>query len=218
MTASPEDPPEGPTRRRRPVAVPLAALTAASCLAIVAALGGLATAPDRPPKRLGPGATLDQEQFSTRFVESRTVSEPGAFGGPAKRLLEIEFEVVNKGEETASMGLPYSGGPGGPSFGSSLLAITPRLGGTYGPSVSGPGGEGGQLHPALPARVVVAYELTEGQQAPRELTIDVGRYEFREGITLTPGWHLVTKGEGKKQRPVTAARVTLPVVPKGTRS
>ncbi|MER6825695.1 hypothetical protein ABT352_06885 [Streptosporangium sp. NPDC000563] len=215
-------PPEGPTGRR-PIAVPLAALVTVTGLAVTTVLGGFATAPEKPPKRLGQGSTVDQEQFTTTFVGSRTVSEPGLFGGPAKRLLEIELLVVNKGEETAGTGVPYQEGHGGGSFGTSLLKVSPEIKGKYGASVFTPtgGGESSQLHPALPTSVVVRYELEDGQRPPRQLTIDVGTYEWREGITLAPGWFLVTKdGEGDEggEKPVVTAQVTLPVMPGGTRS
>src|SRR5690349_23737806 len=105
MTSAPGDGPRG-TRRRRAVAVPIAALVVATGLGIVAAFGGLGDAPDKPPKQLGPGATLDQEQFLTKFVESRSTVEPGSFGGPDKRFVEIEMEVTNKGDATTRVGLP----------------------------------------------------------------------------------------------------------------
>ncbi|MEU4536707.1 hypothetical protein AB0G15_17745 [Streptosporangium sp. NPDC023825] len=212
-------PSEGPTRRR-PIAVPLVALVTAAGLGVTAALGGFATAPDKPPKRLGQGSTVDQEQFTTTFVGSRTLSEPGLFGGPAKRFLEIELRVVNKGDETAITGLLYEGTLAGGSLGTSLLKITPAIKGKYGASVFSPtgGGESTQLHPALPTSVVVRYELEDRQRAPKQLTIDVGKYEWREGITLAPGWFLVTENDAGKEKPVVTAQVTLPVVPKGTRS
>ncbi|MEU8379593.1 hypothetical protein [Streptosporangium sp. NPDC048865] len=212
-------PPEGPTGRR-PIAVPLVALVAIAGLGVTAALGGFATAPEKPPKRLGQGATVDQEQFTTTFVGSRTLSEPGLFGSPAKRFLEIELRVVNKGDETAITGLPYSGGLGGGSLGSSLLKINPAINGKYGASIFSPtgGGESVQLHPALPTSVVVKYELEDRQRAPKQLTIDVGTYEWRDGVTLAPGWFLVTEDDAGTQKPVVTAQVTLPVVPKGTSS
>ncbi|MFF3440851.1 hypothetical protein [Streptosporangium sp. NPDC002721] len=212
-------PSEGPTRRR-PIAVPLVALVTIAGLGVTAATGGFATAPDKPPKRLGQGATVDQEQFTTTFVGSRTLSEPGLFGSPPKRFLEIELRVVNKGDETAITGLLYEGGLGGGSLGSSLVRITPAIKGKYGASLFSPtgGGESTQLHPALPTSVVVKYELEDGQRAPKQLTIDVGKYEWRDGITLAPGWFLVTENEAGKAKPVVTAQVTLPVVPKGARS
>lgn len=212
-------PSEGPTRRR-PIAVPLVALVTIAGLGATAAAGGFATAPEKPPKRLGQGSTVDQEQFTTTFVGSRTLSEPGLFGSPAKRFLEIELRVTNKGDETAITGLLYEGGLAGGSLGSSLLKITPTIKGKYGASVFSPtgGGESTQLHPALPTSVVVKYELEDRQRAPKQLTIDVGKYEWREGVTLAPGWFLVTEDDGGKEKPVVTAQVTLPVVPKGTRS
>ncbi|GAA3415846.1 hypothetical protein [Streptosporangium vulgare] len=212
-------PSEGPTRRR-PIAVPLVALVTIAGLGATAAVGGFATAPEKPPKRLGQGSTVDQEQFTTTFVGSRTLSEPGLFGSPAKRFLEIELRVTNKGDETAITGLPYEGGLGGGSLGSSLLKITPAIKGKYGASVFSPtgGGESTQLHPALPTSVVIKYELEDRQRVPKQLTIDVGKYEWREGVTLSPGWFLVTENDGGEEKPVVTAQVTLPVVPKGTQS
>jgi hypothetical protein len=219
MTSAPGDGPRG-TRRRRAVAVPLAALVVVTGLGIVTAFGGLSNAPDKPPKQLGPGASLDQEQFLTKFVESRSIVEPGTFSAPGKRFVEIEMEVTNKGDETTLIGLPNKDGTDSPFFAGSLLKLTPEIKSKYGPMASAPAGgaESTQLQPGMATRVVIKYELPDGEQAPKQVRMDIGTFEFAEGITLVSGWHLVREDDeaGTARSPLTvAAQVTLPVQTKG---
>ncbi|MFF0309209.1 hypothetical protein ACFYSC_17410 [Streptosporangium sp. NPDC004379] len=204
-------PPGAAARRRRPVAVPIAVLVAAAGLGITAALGGLGEAPDDPPRRLGPGAVLDQGEFTTRFVESRTTVRPGRYGGPDKRYLEVVFRVTNKGDETTGVGAPGQGGKPGYLFAGSLLRMTPELGGDFGPDVfvEGDGVPGRQLHPGMESTVVVRYELPEGRRAPERVLLDVGAFEHPEGFTQDIGWLLVKKDDDGP--PAVAAQVTLPV-------
>jgi hypothetical protein len=221
MTSAPGDGPRG-TRRRRAVAVPLAALVVLTGLGAVTASGGLGDAPDEPPKQLGPGARLDQEQFLTTFVGSRSTTEPGLFGTPAKRFVEIEMEVTNKGDETTFVGLPNEKGNDSSFFAGSLLKLTPEIKSEYGPTVSAPDGgvDSEQLQPGMATKVVIKYELPDGQRTPERVRIDVGTFDFSsEGIILVPGWHLATEDDGadSARPPLTvAAQVTLPVQPKGT--
>jgi hypothetical protein len=217
MTPAPGDGASG-TRRRRPIAVPLAVLVVAGGLGTVMALGGLGDAPDAPPRQLGPGASLNQERFLTTFVGSRSMVEPGTFGAPGRRFVEIEMEVTNKGDETALIGLPNSGGGDSPFFAGSLLKLTPEIRSEYGPKVSAPAGdaESTQLQPGMATRVVIKYELPDGEQAPEQVRMDIGTFEFAEGVTLVPGWHLVRKTGDAGSPPTVAAQVTLPVQPKGT--
>lgn len=201
--------------------MPIAALVVATGLGIVAAFGGLGDAPDKPPQQLGPGATLDQEQFLTTFVESRSTVEPGSFGGPGKRFVEIEMEVTNKGDATTRVGLPNDKGGDSSFFAGSLLKMTPEIKSEYGPaaSASTEGVESNQLQPGMATRVVIKYELPDGQRAPERVRMDVGTFEFAaEGIILVPGWHLATEDGADSARPplTVAAQVTLPVQPKGT--
>jgi hypothetical protein len=202
--------------------VPIGALFVATGLGIVAAFGGLGDAPDKPSEQLGPGATLDQEQFLTKFVESRSTVEPGSFGGPDKRFVEIEMEVTNKGDATTQVGLPNTRGGDSPFFAGSLLKMTPQINTSdYIPtaSTSAGGVESHQLQPGMPTRVVIKYELPDGQRAPERVRMDVGTFEFSaEPFILVPGWHLATEeAVGSARPPLTvAAQVTLPVQPKGT--
>ncbi|MGV9532292.1 hypothetical protein ACWDR9_01325 [Streptosporangium sandarakinum] len=198
------------TRRRRPVAVPVAALVAAAGLGITAALGGLDEAPDDPPRRLGPGAVLDQGEFTTRFVESRATTRPGRYGGPDKRYLEIVFQVTNKGDETTGVGAPGQGGKPGYFFAGSLLRMTPEIRNDFGPDVfvQADGVPGKQLHPGMESTVVVRYELPEGRRPPGQVRLDVGTFEHPEGFTQEIGWLLAKDDDGP---PVVAAQVTLPV-------
>jgi hypothetical protein len=200
--------------------VPLAVLVVVTGLGVVTAFGGLSDAPDKPPKQLGPGGSLDQEQFLTKFVESRSIVEPGMFGAPGKRSVEIEMEVTNKGDATTRVGLPNEKGSDSPFFAGSLLKLTPEIKSEYGPaaSASAEGVESKQLQPGMATRVVIKYELPDGQRAPEQVRMDVGTFELAEGIILVPGWHLATEDDGadSARPPLTvAAQVTLPVQPRG---
>ncbi|GAA4230560.1 hypothetical protein FHR32_003614 [Streptosporangium album] len=209
-------PPGGETRPRRPVAVPIAALFAATGLGVVAALGGFGKAPEEPPKQLGPGASLDQGEFMTTFVESRTTAEPGSFGGPSKRFLEVVLKVVNKGDETTGVGSPWDQKNRGRLFGAGLLKLTPEIKTPYGPTASivDQGVPSTQLHPGITSTVVVRYELPERQRPPRQVKLDVGTFEYNKGFTQDLGWLPVQKDDDGP--PAVAAQVTLPVRQKGT--
>lgn len=228
----------GASRRRRPVVVPAIALTVATGLGVTVALGGFRRAPEEPPRRLGPGASLDQGGFTTRFVESRAVVWPNPFGGMSRRFLEVELQVTNKGDETVWVGAPGDGGTPGFFYAESLLRMTPAVEGDAGPVVSipgtaagngeaggddgnlGSGGGGGgetapsrQLHPDLPTTVVLRYELPDSGSVPSRVRFDVGAFERREGAFthLEREWSLVGDGEEADAPPKVVARVTLPV-------
>lgn len=211
-------PPDGTTRRRRPVAVPLAALVIATGLGITAALGGFNEAPDEPPKQLGPGASLDQGQFLTKFVESRTAVQQDVYGGESKRFLEVVMEVTNKGGETTGVGSPTQEKTPGSFFAKSLLKMTPEIKSELGPVVSIPdaGTPSSQLQPGMKSTVVVKYELTQGQRPPKKVQFDVGTFELSKGFILTPHWDLVMDGDADDAPPKVVAQVILPVRQGGT--
>ncbi|MFD0887608.1 hypothetical protein ACFQ08_23965 [Streptosporangium algeriense] len=183
----------------------------ATGLGVTAALGGLAEAPEEPPKQLGPGATFDQGEFATTFVESRTVLQPDEYGGESKHFLEIVMKVTNKGEETTKVGSPWYGTQKGLLFGAGLLKVTPEIKTPYGPmsSVAAEGVPSQQLHPGVPSTVVVRYQLANGQRIPQQVKVDVGTFEFNEGFSHELGWLLVSKEPSGP--PTVAAQVTLPV-------
>ncbi|MBG0827579.1 hypothetical protein HS041_07360 [Planomonospora sp. ID67723] len=209
--------PSGGTRRRRAVAVPLTALVIAAALGTVAALGGFAEAPKESPRRLGPGGVVDQKLFLTRFLASRTVFQPGRYGGAGKRFLEIEIEVTNKGRRTEEVGSP---GEKGLLYGKSLLRVTPALGEDSAPvsAILDEGVPSRQLHPGTTSTVVFRYELPRGLRPPEEVRLDVGTFdpspESFTGADL--GLVLETDGKAAGAPPKVAAQVVLPVERKGT--
>jgi hypothetical protein len=203
-------------KHRRPVVVPAVALTAFTALGITALLGGLGEAPEAPDP-LGPGAVLDQGRFDTKFVESRVrVEKAKSRWEDDKRFVELVFDVTNKGNETAMVGLP----PTRPdqatltSFAGSLVKITPAF-----PKDAGPftyalskGGETRQLHPGVTSQVIVRYKLKDNEQPPEKMTMDVAAFEFRSDFNnVTPEWKMISKEAGDKVVPEIKARVTLPV-------
>lgn len=218
MTSPPGGESSDETRPRRPIAVPLTALIVATGLGITAALGGLGDAPEEPPKRLGPGASLDQGQFTTTFVEARSLFQPDPFRGPGKRFLELVMEVTNKGDETTGVGSPSQGKTAGFFFAESLLKMTPEIKNDFGPVVSIPdeGVPSRQLHPGMTSTVVLRYELPQGQRPPKKVQFDVGTFELSEGLLFDPSWTLVTDGEADDAPPKVVAQVILPVGRGGT--
>ncbi|WP_449063062.1 hypothetical protein [Planomonospora algeriensis] len=204
-------PPGGDTPRRRPIAVPVTALVLSAGLGVTAALGGFADAPKEPPKQLGPGAVVDQKQFLTKFVTSRTVFQPDEYGPGGKRFLEVELEVTNKGDATTGTGSP---GPKGFLFAKGLLAMSPATTpeGDAIVNIADEGVPSRQLHPGMASTVVLRYELPEGQEAPEKVRFDVGTFEFQEQFTIATGsWVLEQDGEADDSPPKVVAQVTLPV-------
>ncbi|SDI52892.1 hypothetical protein [Nonomuraea jiangxiensis] len=202
---------------RRPVVVPVIALTALTAVGVTALLGGLGEAPDELDT-LGAGAVLDQGQYDTKFVETRvTVVPPESEFQDEKRFLEMVFDVTNKGDETADVGLPapkpeqayLSAG-----FGASLLKITPAFGKDAGPFVfaQAKGGETRQLQPGVPARVIVRYQLQENQPPPEKVSFEVAGFEFSPDFNSDiPRWQMITSEVGDKFLPEVKARVTMTV-------
>ncbi|MBG0813772.1 hypothetical protein [Planomonospora sp. ID82291] len=204
-------PPGGGTSRRRPIAVPVTALVLSAALGVTAALGGFSDASNEPPKQLGPGAVVDQKQFLTKFVTTRTVFQPDEYGPGGKRFLEVELEVTNKGDETTGTGSP---GPKGFFFAKGLLAMNPAIASDGGPivNIADEGVPSRQLHPGMASTVVLRYELPEGQEPPEKVRFDVGTFEFQEQFTVSPGsWTLERDGEADDSPPKVVAQVTLPV-------
>jgi hypothetical protein len=193
--------------------VPVTALVLSAGLGVTAALGGFSDAPKEPPKQLGPGAVVDQKQFLTKFVASRTVFQPDEYGPGGKRFLEVELEVTNKADETTGTGSP---GPKGLLFAKGLLAMSPAVApeGDAIVSIADEGVPSRQLHPGMPSTVVLRYELPEGQEPPEKVRFDVGTFEFREQFTIVTGsWILERDGKADDSPPKVVAQVTLPVEP-----
>jgi hypothetical protein len=131
--------------------------------------------------------------------------------------VELVFEVTNRGDDTAGVGMPPSD-PGraflSDTFAGSLVKITPEFPEDAGPFVfvQAKGGETRQLHPGVKRTVVVRYRLKEGDKPPEKVTLDVAEFAYEPGFN-DPGlrWQMVTSEEDDKLVPEIKARVTLPV-------
>ncbi|MFI0417490.1 hypothetical protein [Spongiactinospora sp. 9N601] len=213
-------PPGGGSRKKRPVLVPVIAVLLATGMGATAVLGGLDQVPDPPPAALGPGDTLDQGQFATQFVESKFVAvpPPNRFT-KEKRLIDLVFKVTNLGEKTVQVGSPPAPGRR-PSFftffGGSVLRTEPeiesRSGGTAMVLTRG-GTESRQLHPGVPATVVLRYELDQKARVPDKLVLHMGSFEMQERFpSKVAEWtSLMEEADQKSYAPVVVAKVTLPV-------
>ncbi|SDQ80646.1 hypothetical protein SAMN04489764_2194 [Thermostaphylospora chromogena] len=201
--------------------LPVLAVLFATGFGLTAVLGGLSTVPDPPPEQLGPGDTLDQGRFSTRFVEAvYTLVRPPEEWEEERRYLDLVFEVTNKGNETTDVGSPPEPGkppsPAGTLFASSILRTDPvietRQGG-FGSVRTRDGTQSTQLHPGVTSTVVVRYPLTATARVPDKITIDMGAFEYySETFFFSDNqWWLATTTVDGKDVPATVARVTLPV-------
>lgn len=202
---------------RRPVVVPAFALVAFTAVGITAMLGGLREAPDEPDP-LGQGAVLDQGLYSTKFVESRvTVERATSVVDEDKRFVELVFDVTNKGDETAQVGLPaqkIEQAFAMTSFASSLVKITPAFDKEAGPFTfaRAKGGETRQLQPDMASQVIVRFRLKPGEQPPAKISLDVASFELQAGANdNVPRWQMVAQEVGDKWIPEIKARVTLNV-------
>ncbi|MFI7440827.1 hypothetical protein [Nonomuraea indica] len=211
------EPSGGSDRTGRPVLVPVAGLVAVTALGITALLGGLNEAPDEPPV-LGKGAVLDQGRYATRFVGSRVRGVPA--DSPfceERRFVELVFEVTNKSDETAPVGLPPAKpeqAAFGETFASSLVKISPAFPADAGPFVFAvaKGGETRQLHPGVKSTVIVRYRLEDGDEPPESVTLDVAGFAYEPGFNdPTERWQKVTEDTDGRLTPEVKARVTLPV-------
>jgi hypothetical protein len=215
--------------RRRPILIPVVALLAAAGLAVTAVLGGLNEAPSPVPEQLGKGDMLDQGEFSTEFGDA-VVRRGGQndLGVSDKRYLQIALKVTNETDETVSAfsavdgGFPVVRADGKPIkyagqdiFGGPRIVVTAG-GKTY-----------NQLHPKMPATVVMSFELAAGQAAPKKVQLDAAGFEWHQSfIDQTHAWQVITKEipltaeDRMKKRdssyvPVVSAQINLPVREEG---
>ncbi|MEV7966562.1 hypothetical protein AB0O34_11345 [Sphaerisporangium sp. NPDC088356] len=188
--------------RRRPVLLPVLAVLAAATVGVGAAFGGLEDAPKEKPEQLGKGAEVDQGRMTTLFEDA--VVRPGGKDGLGisdKRYLQITMKVTNTSEATFIAEMMNSALVAVRADGKPIKEARPSAT-TLGPrvvTISG-GHTYGQLHPGVPATVVMAFELQAGQQAPKRVEIDAGTYEWHESFTYrTHYWERV-----EEQEPLTA--------------
>ncbi|WP_146615976.1 hypothetical protein [Nonomuraea aridisoli] len=208
---------ESPEKRRRPVAVPAAALVAFTAFGVTALLGGLNEAPEEP-EPLGQGAVLDQGLYSTRLVESRvTVERAATRFDEDKHFVELVFDVTNKGDETRSVGIPaqkLEQAYLSDSFAGSLLKINPSFGEKAVPFtfVRTKGGDSQQLHPGVTSQVIVRYRLEGDRRPPEKISFEMASFELTTGFNNElPRWQMVATEAGDSYLPEVKARVTLPV-------
>ncbi|MFC4590669.1 hypothetical protein [Sphaerisporangium corydalis] len=217
--------PSGGRPRRRPVLIPVLVVLAAATVGVSAAAGGLKEAPEKPPEQAGKGAEIDQGRMVTRFDDAvvRLGGKDG-IGVSDRRYLQLVLKVTNKSEITLLAQMMDDALVGVRADGKPLddPASTNVTGGPRVVAVSG-GHSYGQMHPGVPATVVLAYELPEGKPPPKSVQIDAGMYAWAESFFYkTHEWRLVTtpvaptaedRAHGRQfhYSPIVVAQVTLPV-------
>jgi hypothetical protein len=204
-------------RKKRPVFVPVLAVLLATGLGMTALLGGLNEMPYEP-SLLGPGDVLDQGQFTTLFVGAKYGPVPGADEtAPDRRLLDIEFKVTNRSDETVTLGAPQEPGKviaAFTLFAGSILKTEPALRTEFGSQafVASRGVESGQLHPGVTATVIVRYSLDAKIPPPKQIVLHMGGFELTERFLGDyEEWMGASQEVDGKLVPQTLAQVTLPV-------
>lgn len=206
------------------VLLPILAVLVAGVLAAGAFLGGFRQAPPSEPESLGRGAEVDQGRMRTKFLDA--VVRAGGHDGIGisdKRYLEIVLDVTNQSDRTISA---YTMDTALPTVLADGKAIKPKdpsrgLGPRY--VVSTPGHAYSQLHPGVPAKVIIVFELGENEPAPKTVRIAAATYEWRETFfSQTHEWIRVmapkppsaqdTAKEGSRpDEPLIIAEVDMPV-------
>ncbi|MFE0146177.1 hypothetical protein ACFWY5_03495 [Nonomuraea sp. NPDC059007] len=192
------EPSGAPSTPKRPVVVPAIGLVILTTLGITALLGGLNTAPDKPPPQMGAGQKIDQGLYETEFVEAKITVQrgPGEFAED-RRYLDILFKVTNKSDTTITTGAGSSATGAGSGFAGTLIKMTPEIKSKWGAQAFIPSGEDGkssQLHPGVPSNVTVRYELEKAAQAPPEVALSLSKLEeSKNPISGTTMWMPVDK-------------------------
>ncbi|WP_285496608.1 hypothetical protein [Actinomadura sp. NBRC 104425] len=186
-----------PARSRR--LVPVSAAGAAAVLAPVLWLtGGLREAPQEPLK--APGRPINQGWFDVTVHDARIVNVEPPFGTTPQRRLEVRMRVVNKGKETASLGLS--------GFGQGVAARTAKGKWVKPEDVAGTaaGSATDAVQPGLPVEAAVRWQLGP-QETPATFTVGLRKWKYGTGFTDTSfQWRVETDDDAGL-----AGRLTLPV-------
>ena len=197
----------------------------------VAAFGGFAEAPEKPPPTVRVGEEVDQDLFRTTVVDAVVRSVPGdsgsALGGTAdeQTVLDLTLKVFNNATNSVpTLYLDNSLLRIAPPRGAALVEATPGPGAsprpTPSPGQSEPawrhetfipasGVNSRMLPPQATSTVVVRFPVRDGLTPPERLIIDFGEYELHEDwFTKRTRPELVVDDDLNK---VVAARVTVPV-------
>jgi hypothetical protein len=221
--------PGGGQPRRFPVFIPVALVVVALGLAATAFFGGFHEVPEPSPEPLAKKGVVDQGQVSTEFEDAivRNGGQDGV-GIADKRYLDLFLTVTNQTDKTISA---YSVIDKGfvtvRADGKTIKS--PKDGALDGPRIVTltKGEPGDQLHPGVPTRGLVSFELAEGQRPPDRVEIDAADFEWFESfIDESHYWTVRTKEipvtpEDKKKgrtsswKPVIIAKVSMSVQVEG---
>ncbi|WP_149263111.1 hypothetical protein [Actinomadura sp. K4S16] len=196
-------PPAGPARRAtRPrwLAPAAAAGVAAILVPVLWVTGGFKETPKQPAAK--PGKPLDLGLFEVTVHDARIGQVEGGFGAGRERRLIVRLRVLNKGQETESLGI------GGLSDG--VVALT-KAGKWLKPDdvegVAG-GSKTGTTQPGLPVEASAMWKMGPAD-APTELTVGLRKWEYEHGFTDDDyNWLVDPKSDEL------AGRLTLPVSPR----
>ncbi|MEV0581408.1 hypothetical protein [Nonomuraea sp. NPDC050310] len=208
--------PDGGTTPKRPVAVPVVALLAATALGITALFGGLAEVPTDPPAKLAEGAKVDQVRFETEFLGARSVLQkaPNEFAED-HRYLDVLVKVTNKTDSTEYVGKPWvSESTRGSGWGESVRLMEPQGLTDVMAYVDNPE-RTSQLFPDVPATVVVRYELDVAAQPPAQVALKVAAFEEAEDEFDGHAYWDLAGEQVTKPDPLTVEGLTAPLTGDG---
>ncbi|GAA4099665.1 hypothetical protein GCM10022214_75940 [Actinomadura miaoliensis] len=177
-----------------------AAGAAAVLVSVLWLTGGLRETPQEPVK--APGRPIDQGWFDVTVRDARIVNVRPPFGNAPQRRLEVRLRVVNKGKETASLGLS--------GFGQGVAARAANGKWVKPEDVEGTaaGSATAVVQPGLPVEAAARWPLGP-REAPAAFTVGLRKWEFGTGFTDTSfRWRVELEDDAGL-----AGRLTLPVAP-----
>lgn len=193
---NPVAPTDHPPHRRLLVTAVVMGVVAV-LVAVIGLLGGLGTR-SGDPRRVGPGATVDQGLFRVQVLDARAGRITPSSFEPARNVLIARLRVTDLGDRSWGVSTFLNG-----------VVAEPKPGHQVSADPMGSMGEIGnadttEIHPRLPVVVEALWPLPDGT-APRSVTIALRQWHYGQSFTSdTFDWTV-----GKASR--LAARAVLPV-------
>ncbi|QXJ23948.1 hypothetical protein AGRA3207_005182 [Actinomadura graeca] len=210
QSTAPVPPASGGRAPRRRLVSACVLCAAAVTAAVLWAAGGFEETPRQPAG--APGKAVDLGLFTVVVRDARIGVAAGDFGTGRQRFLIVRLRVLNRGEETASLGI------GGLSDG---VAARTRTGKWVKPDqVEGTAGgsKTDTTQPGLPVEASAMWKMGPAD-APRQFTVGLRKWEYGHGFTDTSfRWRIDLEDDALAARltlPVTA--VAAPATPRPTR-
>jgi hypothetical protein len=187
---------------------------------LTAALGGFRPARAPEPPQVTPGQVIDQGLYRTRVVRAYVGRRRDLISDPTKRWLTVEFRVVNESDDTLDPS-EFAADP----FRQLVTVTFPT--GRVDPlkhidRVDRGAWKSEEVPPRTPVRLIVAWYDWAGTD-PGRVTVSLPAFEHRAPVFFDMPVTWQTKlianktDDTRDDRPVIAARVTVPVTHRDVR-